>query len=285
MKKSKNDTHSYYTHEEIFNVIIDSRNGTVFNNGSMNSSIEYQLDDAVRRPRDAKSMSVSVLKFTCPISFYQINSSNNKLSITMNGNTLIYSLPYGNYIYSTFTTALGLLLPTTFSFSFNTINNRMTITNSTYNFTINPSSMWEVMGFAYNTSYDSFNRVLTMPYTVNFSGIYSFNIHCQEISTRNIDSNTSSISDILASVPINNAQNNIIYYEKKTDDEFILTNQFLDTFTINLIDDIGNYIDLNNQHYNLVLQFRIRFDEERQDRNEFDFYDIMGYELNHPNLT
>ena len=140
------------------------------------------------------------------------------------------------------------------------------------------------MGFAQNTSYTSLVHSLQLPFTVNFSGLYSFNLRCPDILTKNIDSLSGSNSDIIASIPINNAQNNIIYYERKTSHEFLMTNDVLDTISIDIKDDLGQFINFNNQHWNLVIQFNITYERERSFITD-SFYDIMGYEFSHPNLT
>jgi hypothetical protein len=58
------------------------------------------------------------------------------------------------------------------------------------------------MGFSTNTSVSSTSNSLTMPYTTNFNGLQSFNIHLSNISTKNIDSINKSISNIIQSIPM-----------------------------------------------------------------------------------
>ena len=284
-KNNQKESQSYHTEIESFIVVLDSRNAVTKYNGTYNSSVEFVIEDVIRKPRDALHIYFNVLSFTCPISFYQINSTNCKLVLMVSGNDTTYSIPYGNYNVDTFITQLYLLIPSTFSVSFNNNNNIFTILNSTSDFSImNTSTIYQVMGFAKNTTYTSVSNSLTLPFTVNFSGLYSFNIRCPDISTKNIDSLSSTISSIIASIPINNAQNNIIYYEKKTNFDYLLTNDVLDCISIDIQDDLGNFINFNNQHWNLVMQFNITYERERNSSGD-TFYEIMGYEMNYPSVA
>jgi hypothetical protein len=71
------------------------------------------------------------------------------------------------------------------------------------------------------------------------------------------------VSNIAASIPVNASQNGVIYYEKKNDFNIKIREPTIDYFDIALRDDLGNLLDLNNQHYNLVLQFNILKDIPR----------------------
>ena len=51
-----------------------------------------------------------------------------------------------------------------------------------------------IMGFS--NSISSVSNILIMPYTCNFNGIQSFNIHLTNILTKNIDSMNKSPSNI-----------------------------------------------------------------------------------------
>jgi type 1 fimbria pilin len=58
------------------------------------------------------------------------------------------------------------------------------------------------MGFTFNTSYTSTNNILILPYTCNFNGLQNLNIHLPTVVTKKFNSLTSSISNIIQSLPI-----------------------------------------------------------------------------------
>lgn len=84
------------TTTESFIFVLDSRNATTYTNGSYNSLLSFDLDDAIKI--DGIKMMCCVDSFTIANSIYNINELNNRLSI----NNFKYSIPYGNYNATTF---------------------------------------------------------------------------------------------------------------------------------------------------------------------------------------
>jgi hypothetical protein len=226
-----------YMKRESFLVVLDSRNASDYYNGSKNSWLDFEILDVIKRPADCLYMTMCVHSFTCPVSFYIINSTNNFLSITLNSITYPITVPAGNYnvnsFISTLTTLLASVTSTTFIITMNDINNILTISNSTFNFTINSTStIYQIMGFKQATSYTSTNKTLTLPFTVNFSGLNSFNIQIENIKTSNLDSYDNCISNIIAVIPVNADANETLYYEKRNDFEFDVRESIIDYFEV-----------------------------------------------------
>ena len=303
IKQPKPQKDNLYTRQESFIVVLDSRNASDLYNGSMNSSLQFQFDDSIQKPPQSFLMTFSVLTFTCPISFYQLNSTNNFLNITIYNYTGViyatksYTFPVGNYNVSTFITMFSSVCGGDgFSLTFNSNNNKFSIINNTRPFQIlnsGNSTIGEVMGFVKGISYlsDGYpytfqqsSYSLTLPFTCNFGGINAFNIICRNLETKNINSNTGCVSPIIASIPVNNAQNNTVYFEKKTNMDFIFNYETLDYLQIDIQDDLGNFIDFNNQNWNLVLQFNDFQDIEKGSTRD-NFYEITGFVLDTPNMT
>ena len=102
----------------------------------------------------------------------------------------------------------------------------------------------------------------------------SFNIHFTSIITKNIDSYTKSPSNIIQSIPIDPTSSSISYI-KNADFNFVITQEIIDDITIELKDDQNNYLNFNNQHWNLTLYFSVIKDIEY---NHFDtFQNILNY--------
>ena len=124
--------------KDSFIVVLDSRNATNYNNSTYLSDITFNFEDALQFPHRSLRNTCSVLSFVGANSIYNINETNNVLSI----NYTKYSLPYGNYNSTTFMSALLTLLnpsTTTYSISLNSTTNKFTLTN-TSNFAINGSN-------------------------------------------------------------------------------------------------------------------------------------------------
>ena len=66
-----------YTSTTDFLVVLDSRNATIYNNGSFNSNLEFNLETPIRKGADWIALNMSVYSFTSPNSIYNINEYNN----------------------------------------------------------------------------------------------------------------------------------------------------------------------------------------------------------------
>jgi len=153
------------TIKESFIIVMDSRNATQINNIPYNSNVDFQFEGALYFNNDDYiQLNFSLNSFSCPNSIYIINETNNLLSITMNGQTNNYLINYGNYNINTFQSYLTSILPNTFNISYNISNNKYTLTNTIYEFTINSNStINEIMGFSKNTVYSSTNKSFIFP--------------------------------------------------------------------------------------------------------------------------
>ena len=150
--------------KDSFIVVLDSRNATTYNNSTYLSDVLFNFEDALIFPHRSLRNTCSVLSFVSANSIYNINETNNVLSI----NYTKYSLPYGNYNSTTFMSALLTLLnpsTTTYSISLNSTTNQFTLTN-TSSFTINGTytTIYEVVGLGKNISYGP-QTSFTCPYT------------------------------------------------------------------------------------------------------------------------
>jgi len=145
-----------------------------------------------------------------------------------------------------------------FKLSFNSISNIYTLTNTLYDFTINSNSnIGEIMGFINNKSYLSSSKSLVLPYCVNFNGLNSMNIHLQNIHSNNIDSFHKSNSNIILSVCIKPYEPLILYEKTDVSRVNIDDEMAINIFTIQLKDYMNRFINLNNQHFNLVMLIEI----------------------------
>ena len=273
--------------KESFIAVLDSRNATRINNGSFMSDVVFEFDEPIKVETSTLQWSASVLTFSCPNSIYIINETNCLLSITNNLQNLTnnYKFPYGNYNVTSFINQFNAAFVSSFgynySMSINTTTNIFTIT-STIDFTIkSESTIGPIMGFESNKIYFSSNNVLSMPFTCNFNGLQNLNIHLPTVVTKNFNSFTNSVSNIIQSIPIQCGSNQI-YYTKTNDYNFNITTQILDSLHIQLKDDLGRFINLNNQHFNLTLVFYISKNIDRF-KNDTTLLNIIKY-ANHAGI-
>ena len=256
------DIDDLITLKDSFIVVLDSRNATQYLNSDYNSNVRFVFEEGMYFPHNNIQITCSVLSFICPNSIYIINETNNLLSLTINSVTTNYYIIKGNYNASNFITYLLTILPTGFTITLNSITNIFTMTY-TSNFTINSTStIYNIMGFKKGTSYTSSSYSLTLPYTCNFNGIQSINISMKNVNTNNLDSYDKSQCSIIQTVNVN-TNNTIIEFNKSEDYNITIKQNMMDFIDIGLTDNLQNFINLNNQHWNLTLLFNIVSDKNR----------------------
>ena len=259
----------------------------LFENATFNSDDIFGFQPSIRRDPRAILWTCSVKSFTAPNSIYIINEYISLLSITISDVITNYTISFGNYNANTFITYLLTILPVGFTITLNTITNKYTLSYTT-TFQINANStIYEIMGFDKNINYTSILNSLTLPYTCNFNGLQNLNIHLSSTTTDNLDSFTSSTGGVILALPIVNGSNQILYQKSDTF-EFIIKQDIIDTFEIELLDDLENPINFNNQHWNITLKFTLIKDMDRfiyknnfeniLGSSNYDNYD--NYELN-----
>ena len=92
-----------------------------------------------------------------------------------------------------------------------------------------------------------------MELEINNFGTVTLITKVSNINTKNFYSYDSCQCSIFATVPITNQQNNLIYYNKLFDYDFSIGHNSIDYFQIDIQDDQDNYLDFNNQNWNMTI--------------------------------
>jgi hypothetical protein len=201
----------------------------------------------------------------------------------------------------------GLYLGTPWSMSYNPNTYQLSLSSPTNDFTIiqrnankaagytKISRLGLIMGFEdalVQVATITSNATITFPYPCNFGGLNSLNIKIPNLRTHSLDYkgniNTDGIfnyflgnfdykgninqsnNNIAVSVPVNCNVGEVIYFNKTSNYEFIVLEEMIDKLDIQLTDDLGNFIQLNNQHYNLCIEFTITRLQHKKTRNFFE---------------
>jgi len=107
-------------------VYLNSRYASFYVNGTTyNSDMVFYFKTPVTRAIDY-NFKLSLKNFTFPLSFYTIDSDNNKLYIS----GVLFTLTAGNYNATTFRTMLSTVL-TGFTITYNSTTNKLTFTKAT----------------------------------------------------------------------------------------------------------------------------------------------------------
>ena len=275
LKVADEDQQDKYIRKESFYMVLDSKNASDKSNGSLHSDVTFNIECPLIAPNDCLYITWAVSSFTCPVSFYLINSTNNMIAIQFPNIVFpqLFYIPVGNYNVTSFAAALQSVL-LGFTLTFNSCTNVYSLTYTDNFQIVAGSTLLRIMGFAKNTTYSSTNNTIVMPYSVNFSGLHNINIHCSSVRTKNLDSaDKLSTSDLICAVNVNASSNGQIYFEKRNDFEFDVKERVINYLDFDLVDDEGNYIDFNNQHWHMCIQ--VNYIREIQKDSNSSFMDII----------
>jgi len=255
---------------KVLNLSTQSSSGTLLN-GDKKSKVAYELKNFIDFEGDnsIEYVSVSMPYIVLCNSCYIINDTNNllKASYDGGGETFYHNIYFtqGNYNVNTFITEfkaktfadLGDI-----SITFNPLTQKFTLQQNT---PVNATTFLEgstidyILGFSDNFVMATYGVPYTMPRCANFLPLPRFNIVCDWLNNGALLTNSGtqfSTSTIMASVPNNSKNNNMIVYES-TENEFILKNTTINNITISIMDDRGNYVDFNGVSSYFSLRFNV----------------------------
>lgn len=241
---------------ETIQIFLNSKTANKYYN-NLTSDCLFNLPQFVIN--HGRTIKASVQSISIPYSFYNVNYTNQKLVYSVNGGAdLTVLIPIGNYNSSTLRTYL-LSQMTNFTITYSNLNNTFTFTHSANDFVFKSSSTcFEIIGFLENQQYSSTAKNLTSTASINLFTIRSIYVQCNNFLTHNINNASVNNACILASIPLSSGQFSIITYSNTTNIKSIVDNvRSLSLLRIQLTDQDGALIDLNNCHWSAVLQIDI----------------------------
>jgi len=241
------------TEVESFHIIEDnilfsmsSTSAVVKYNGSKNSRLQFNIPNMIHMTPNITDIWFSVNSAVIPASFYNINSTNNKIKI---GST-IFTIAVGNYNINDLITAINTQTNTALlvSLAYNSITNKTTITNNggtSQVITLSASTLLWVLGFEreYTITLTTLTSS-TSPNCVNLLNIPRIFIRSSAIDAGNYSDETES-QDVLAVIPNTACINGVIHYTNFNGIKHLVELQNLSNFDIFISDDDRNEIDFN----------------------------------------
>ena len=121
-------TENLISYQTIYSnqIYLNSSQATTFLNGSKKSNLKFDLKDVVTLDKNSIEVRLSLVSAQIPYSFYQINSTNNKIILYYLGTTTPYYIPYGNYNVNTFITQWNITLNNIITLTYSTVTNTFT---------------------------------------------------------------------------------------------------------------------------------------------------------------
>ena len=243
---------------------LSSETTDIMYNGSMKSWGTWTIPNFINYDESISKIYFRISHAEVPNSFYIVNAKNNRLAIFTGTAVTYYDVPVGNYNVKTLMTALKLLLPSTFNITYNSINNKYTMTNTANNFYIvaSSSTIKKIMGLSANINMTPTFSLgvysLQLPHVVSFLPTARLNFRSASLQLENYHSNDQS-NDVFLSLQNNALNESMILYNNLTQLQHLVTLTNLNTLDIRSTDDSNEVLDFNNIDWYLTIRIDIHY--------------------------
>ena len=144
-----------------------------------------------------------------------------------------------------------------FNIVYNPITNKITITNTTYEFTVlSTGTLNHALGFSESNNMTSIGRTLTSEHCVNLNQIRAVNIDI-DMPTYNINVAQKLNQNILATIPVVTQPYGMINYTNPNNFRVNMYCCKLQSIRVKLLDNLNNLIVMNGVNYQMTLQIDI----------------------------
>ncbi len=240
-------------------LFLNTKEADIRHDGSSDVTFNFNQQIAVR---DEEVLSVAVASAVIPSSFYVIHELNNTLVYTENTGSNTQStitLDSGNPSVSHLVAELATKLGMSFAVTYNSVTNRMVITNSLHDFALLPSSTClKLLGFnpsaQHPSTHNGLLNTLTSDNCVDLAGPRCLYLETSSFSTDSLDSRGD--SNILAAVPNIEPAGHVISYAPNMPHTSTTNTRVVTSMRIMLRDHENEKVNLNGLDYSLVLLLR-----------------------------
>jgi hypothetical protein len=207
---------------------------------------------------DGHYIYLSLQNAVIPYSFYAINANDNILYYgIVGGSTNYLVVPPGNYNINQLITSLKTLMGVAYNITYNSIINKITITNTTNDFIIyGNGSLNRTIGFSTISNTYSNSKTLNSTNCINMNQIRAINLEVN-LPTYNINIAQKQNQNILATIPVTVPPYSLIDYINQNNFRVNMYIGKLDQLQIRLFDNNNNLLNLNGLDYQLTLQIDI----------------------------
>ena len=247
---------------------INSSNAIIKNNSTYNSDVVFKFNGLISKKKHIKKINYQILDACFPVSFYNVDYTNNILKYSINSINYTITADVGNYNFNSLSTNLiskFLINGHIFSIVINKQNGIITFSTTTTNFILLISSMFSILGL-YNSNHSSSSFSLKADYPLNLLGITKIKILSNNLLSDNLDSNNN--TNLIGCVLVDEPSFGIITYENKSQSKLSLKNDIINEIDIQLTDQNDYLINWNNIDWNLTLLLEFIIDEK--DNNNID---------------
>ena len=248
-------------------VTINSKYGDQ-ENGTMKSKMLFNYQSILSDDDTVLKSFVTVLNAQIPVSFYTINSNNNKLIISgpaITTKTIIIS--NGNYNANTLITELiskitssGLSMDITINKS----NGILTFTSTGFVNYYFGGTILDILGT--NSSKIASTNIYICSYPLNLLGVKKLLVRSERLAIHAISSIDYASTNVLVTIPVDVPPFSLISYNSQSESNKNLLNvRSINQIDIQIYDENDNLIDFNNLDWtiSLVISSEVQIEQQR----------------------
>ena len=246
-------------------VFLSSKSATQYYNSTSLSDLTFRLPRPIQRPKD-HNLQVKVSQFVFPVSFYNVNSTNNVLAYSVDDvDQTDITIPVGDYTSATLLTELQTLLtPVDISVEYDEATYKLTFTHATLIFKFKSTSTCLTLlgltaGQDHNAQYVLLPEdfYLTSEFSVNLSPTKALYISIPNLSINNINGNTGQRTPTIACVPITQSSGDIEVFTNDLGISAHTQEDVINEFHIRIYDeDQSTLINFNSQDWLMTIQLK-----------------------------
>ena len=256
-------------------ISLNSSNAILKNNTTFNSDVVFRLIGLVKKETDIKHITFHLIDAQIPVSFYNINYTNNILKYQISSINYTITVIPGNY---NFTSLANILIAGffanghIFTITINKQTGVITFATPATNFILQVSSIFTTLGFpSSNQTSNGFS--LTATYPLNLFGITKIKINSSFFNSYNYDSATNGMSNLISVIPVDQPAFGLIIYENKSNATYTLRTDVVDEIDLQLTDQNDNLINFNNIDWQLT--FLLEITREHEELSSTEMSDVL----------
>lgn len=239
-------------------ISLNSANATRYLNGSFNSDLVFDFPSILSPDDSVIYVEGGVQSAQIPASFYNVDVDNNVFNYRISSINYSISVTPGSYNYTTLVTQMTSQLLSNghaFTFSINRATNILTMVYTgagTWN-QIQPSSIYYILGLAFNTTYTIVGNYSTFPELFNIINPKKLKIFSSNLAIDSYDSVGSSTNNLIETLSVNAAPFGLILYNNIDSTYGHLKTNYLSTIDIQIKNEFGSFVNFNNIDWTMTI--------------------------------
>lgn len=230
------------------------------NNGAYHSDLSFPLSRPIQKPKDT-DLCIKVSQFVFPVSFYNVNPTNNQLKYYINGVESDIDIPEGCYD----ATTLENYLSTAFtddgvSVAYDETSMTFSFTHDTLEIVFDESSTClSLLGFTEGEDHVSAliygKEILASEYPIDLSPTKCIYIAIPNLSINNLNGNTGQRTPVIASIPVDADGGDMEVFNNDVGLSIHTQEETISEFHIRIYDDdLSSLINFQNSHWTMTLE-------------------------------